>query len=332
MTTNLKILHIAPVNSNGELPTFLRHQIVSLSERSESQVITFRAIDLKFKNPIKTGKILKTFFLRIRTSEVDIIHAHWGSLLGFITALAKPRRIPMVITLRGSDVNKVESENWLSNTLRRSLTRYAVSHANFCIFVSSQLYDTYNKKLKNVAIIPDGTPLEIFKHESKVVARNSLNWSLDTKYIVFYCGGRPFDKNLILAMESIGILRKRFSPLEFIIIETELSQEEIAVTLSASDVLLFTSLQEGSPNIVREAIACGCPVVSVNVGDVEKWVDLSRSGQICHYDSECLSLALFKVIKEKQAADSSVAQEYSLKKSAERILDVYLKSENSNGH
>lgn len=321
----MKILHVAPVNSNGDLPIFLRHQIVSLSEKFDSEIITFRASDLNFKYPIRTGRTLKTFFLKIRKSEVDIIHAHWGSLLGFVTALATPRRIPMVITLRGSDVNKVGSENWLKNISRRSLTKYAINHANFCIFVSSKLYDSYNKKLKNLAIIPDGTPLEIFKTEAKVKARNSLNWSLDTNYIVFYCGKRPFDKNLILAMETIEILKTKLSKVEFIIIETDLSQNKLAVILCAADVLLFTSLQEGSPNIVREAIACGCPVVSVNVGDVKKWVDLSRSGQICEYDAQDLSSALIKVIREKQVSDFSIAQEYSVKKSAEQIIDVYYK-------
>ena len=327
----MKILHIVPVNSSGGLPTFLYHQISSLSEQSEAQILTFRGNDLKFKNPMKSCKTVITFLIRVRNSDADVIHAHWGSLLGFLTVIAAPKRVPTVLTLRGSDVNKVVSESWLGNTLRRFLSRYAVSHASFCIFVSSQLYESCNKYLTSFEIIPDGTPLEIFKPESKEVARNLLDWSHENVYIIFYCGGRPADKNLILAMESIGLLRKKTPNLKFIVIENDLSQKTIATMLAAADVLLFTSLSEGSPNIVREAIACGCPVVSVRVGDVETWVVLSRAGQICQYDAESLSLALGKVIEERQIADSSIALEYSVQKSTERILDVYLDLENTNG-
>ena len=327
----MKILHIAPVNSSGGLPTFLNHQINSLGEQSEVQILTFRGNDLNLKNPIRACKVVRTFLINVRNTNADVIHAHWGSLLGFLTVIAAPKRVPTVLTLRGSDVNKAVSENWLDNTLRRYLSRYAVSRASFCIFVSSQLYDSCSKYLKNFEVIPDGTPLEIFRPESKEVARNLLDWSHENSYIIFYCGGRPADKNLILAMESIELLRKKIKSLEFIVIENNLSQKTIATMLAAADALLFTSLSEGSPNIVREAIACGCPVVSVRVGDVEKWVDLSRAGQICQYDAECLSSALGKVIEERQIANSSIALEYSVQKTTERILDVYLNLESSNG-
>ena len=84
--------------------------------------------------------------------------------------------------------------------------------------------------------------------------------------------------------------------------------------------------------MVREAIACGCPVVSVSVGDVERWVNLSSAGQICEYDAQSLSLALEKVIGENQMANSRIALEYSVEKTTERILDIYLNLVSNNGH
>ena len=238
----------------------------------------------------------------------------------------------MVLTLRGSDINIAKSENWFENTLRRSLSRYAIDRANFCIFVSDQLHDSCDVKLTNFAIIPDGTPLQIFTPQAKNEARNLLFWSKENAYVLFYCGGRPVDKNLSLAMQSIEILKKKFVNLEFIIIENNLNQYELATFLSAADVFLFTSLSEGSPNMVREAIACGCPVVSVRVGDVEKWVDMSRAGQICGYDAEIIGSALEKVIIENQVANSEIAREYSVEKSTERILNIYSSLVRANGN
>jgi len=45
------------------------------------------------------------------------------------------------------------------------------------------------------------------------------------------------------------------------------------VWLNASNVLLLTSLHEGSPTVVKEALACGLPVVSVDVGDVAERIE-----------------------------------------------------------
>lgn len=332
MTQNLKVLHIVPVHGNGGLPTFLRHQIDSLGEQTETLVLSFRGVDLKFKTPIKSLKNILTFIHNVRSSRADVIHAHWGSLLGFLTVMAVPKEIPVVLTLRGSDVNKAKSEKWFENTLRRRLSRCAIRQANFCIFVSAQLYDSCDTKLTNFAIIPDGTPLQIFKPRSKVETRKLLFWSQESKYILFYCGGRPVDKNLSLAKDSIEILKKKIDNLEFIIIESAFSQIELASMMASADAFLFTSLNEGSPNIVREAIACGCPVVSVSVGDVERWVNLSGVGQICDYDAQSLSLALEKVVGENQMANSNIALEYSVEKTSERILDIYLKLVSNNGH
>jgi teichuronic acid biosynthesis glycosyltransferase TuaC len=45
---------------------------------------------------------------------------------------------------------------------------------------------------------------------------------------------------------------------------------EVPIWINASDVLLLTSAHEGSPNIVKEALACNVPVVSVDVGDIRE--------------------------------------------------------------
>lgn len=327
----MRILHIAPVNSNGDLPTFLNHQINSLNELTESHLFLFKGSDLTIRNPIESLKTVVRFWRVVRNSEADVIHAHWGSILGFLTTITAPKRVPIVLTLRGSDVNTVNSENRISNFLRQSLSRYAVSHATFCIFVSDQLYQASQKNLTNFAIISDGTSLDIFKPQPKVSARKLLDWPEENTYVLFYCGGRPVDKNLSLAVESVEILKEKIRNVVFIVIESNLSQKQLANMFAAADVFLFTSLSEGSPNVVREAIACGCPVVSVDVGDVEKWVLKSDAGQVCKYNAKSLAFAMTKVIEEGQVANSEIAFDFSLQKSASRIFDVYLKVRNNNG-
>ena len=50
------------------------------------------------------------------------------------------------------------------------------------------------------------------------------------------------------------------------------------------DILVLTSYFEGSPNIVKEAISCGLPVISVDVGDVKEQIDGIDNCQNYHND------------------------------------------------
>jgi teichuronic acid biosynthesis glycosyltransferase TuaC len=319
----LKILHIAPVNSMGELPTFLQHQINSLNEFTESDLLPFRGSNLTKGHPIEALKAVFKFWRVVRNSEADVIHAHWGSILGFLTAFTKRRQSLMVLTLRGSDVNKSKDENSMIHHARRTLTKFAIHRSDYKIFVSDQLKCAVNPVSTNVRVIPDGISLDIFRPISKNKAREILGWDQNSTYVVFHCGQRPLSKNIKLATQTIDKVKLYYPLLQFIVFENDLSQQELSLRFAAADALLFTSHAEGSPNVIREAIACGCPVVSVNVGDAKIWIEASDAGAICHYDSTELSNSLYNVINRKQRANHKVALGYSTTSVAESIVGIY---------
>jgi teichuronic acid biosynthesis glycosyltransferase TuaC len=319
----LKILHIAPVNSNGDLPTFLNHQINSLNELTESHLFLFKGSDLTIRNPIESLKTVVRFWRVVRNSEADVIHAHWGSILGFLTAFTKRKRSLMVLTLRGSDLNKSKSESHIVHHSRRTLTKIAVRHSDYMIFVSDQLKRSVNSVGANTKVIPDGISLDIFRPISKNKARKILGWDQNFPYVVFHCGLRPLAKNLELAAQTMEKVKLRHPHLQFIVFENDLSQHELSLMFAGADALLFTSHAEGSPNVIREAIACGCPVVSVNVGDAKRWIDASGAGATCVYDPTELSNSLCDVISRKQRANHKIAVDYSLNSVAKSIVGIY---------
>ena len=321
---SIKILHIAPTDSYGKIPVWLSNQLNSLAESEFiPKVVGFRGSSISLVKPFSSLKQISKILWVVFSSRETIIHAHWGSLLGFLTAIANVKRKPLILTLRGSDVNHVLSESKMKYKLKFFLTKVAVSQAHFVIYVSKNLYEKIPKKSNDSAIIPDGTPTEIFFQTSQSSAQSKLGWSSDSKYIVFHSGRRPIEKNLALAQDTIRILNKQIDNLNFIVIQNDQDQSQLADIFRAADILLFTSTSEGSPNVVREAIACGCPVVSVDVGDVKQWINLCSVGKICEADPVHLSTAILEIFEKRSRVDSSIVHFFSLQKSLESLLNVY---------
>ena len=195
---------------------------------------------------------LKGLKRAIFASRPDLIHAHYG-LSGLLANLQ--RQVPVVTTYHGSDINDRKV---------RPLSRLSIHLSAFNIFVSRKILDIVSPKDK-FALIPCGINLEDYPEMDKNQARLRMHLSVTEKYVLF---SGAFDnpvKNASLAKEAV-------SGLESVkLIELKgYSRTEVAALMYAADALLMTSLTEGSPQVIKEALACGCPIVSVDVGDVKE--------------------------------------------------------------
>jgi glycosyltransferase involved in cell wall biosynthesis len=99
---------------------------------------------------------------------------------------------------------------------------------------------------------------------------------------------------------------------------------EVAVWLNASDVLLLTSLHEGSPTIIKEALACDRPVVAVDVGDVRERIQEVEGCHLALPNAESLAAKLHLVHGgPRRVAGRIKVQELSLKSVALRLEEFY---------
>jgi teichuronic acid biosynthesis glycosyltransferase TuaC len=116
--------------------------------------------------------------------------------------------------------------------------------------------------IKKAIIIPNGVNLNIVKP----VLLNSVQ--SNQKAVLFAADPKRYAKNFPLAKEAVSMVENYNINLKVIY---SLSHSEVLKEINKADILLVTSRWEGSPNIIKEAMACNCPVVTTNVGDV-KWL------------------------------------------------------------
>lgn len=271
--------------------------------------------------------------LRHKISEFkpDVIHAHYG--LSCLVANLATRRVPVVSTYHGSDINQPKI---------RPLSKLAIGLSAWNIFVSKR-----NMALvgavdgKKASLTPCGVSLSEDQLRSREEARKALGWKADEKKVLFAGAFDNAVKDPELAKEVIASLNDRMSrehcslnePLSLNDVELiELkgyTREEVNRLMCACDCLLMTSKTEGSPQVNKEAMACGCPVVTIDVGDVRERLDgvsgcyvVDRGASIV----DRLAIAIEKAIAFKGKTNGrEKILEYGLSNEqvAQKIMDIY---------
>lgn len=253
----IKVLIVCSGNA-GYISPFIIEQADSLKELGiniDFYLIQGKGIIGYLKNYFAYKKKIKQF-------KPDLVHAHYG-LSGLFAALQ--RRIPVITTFHGNDINPINKIGH-STVKRISLFSFlALKFSSHNILVSQELFQI-SKQKKGFSIIPCGVKMDVFFERPKNEAREALNLNDDKKHILFSSSFNNPVKNYPLAKKAIDQIDNS------VLIEMKgYTRNQIALLFSSCDVLLVTSNNESGPLVVKEAMACGCPIVSTDVGDV-KWV------------------------------------------------------------
>ena len=185
----------------------------------------------------------------------DVVHAHYG-LCGLFANLQ--RKVPVVTTYHGSDIN---------NRVVRLFSHSSMRLSAWNIFVSQRTLDLA-KPENHFSLLPCGVDLSETQKAPKSKARQELGLDNNKEYVLFAGAFDDAVKNAPLAKETASLLQENVVLLEL----KGYSREEVTLLMCAADAFLMTSFSEGSPQVIKEALACGCPIVSVDVGDVRERV------------------------------------------------------------
>lgn len=202
----------------------------------------------------------------LRSSGADLIHAHYG--ISGIAGLLAAGRKPLIVSFMGTDLLGSHSSGGRTGAVSRLLAfinrKLARRYYSLSIVKSSEMQ---GRLLRNTshALIPNGVDLGTFAPLDRAGVRQRLNLDQNGFLVLFPAGRNNPEKNFSLASEASEMLRERGFTLMDV---NSASREEMNLLINAADLLLVTSFHEGSPNIVKEAMACCCPVVSTAVGDI----------------------------------------------------------------
>ena len=208
------------------------------------------------------GYLKNVFRLRsvIKKNRPAIIHAHY-SLSGFLASLTLPKA-PVVVSLMGSDIQM--------NKFWRYLIRINIKLFWSKIIVKSDKMKNHLALDKKIEVIPNGVNLDTFYPIDNLDARNKLKWEVSKKYILFAANPNRHEKNFDLFQKAFNTLN--VNNVEFKVLQN-VNHQDIPVMMNASNVVALSSKWEGSPNVIKEALACNRPIVSTDVGDVSLLFD-----------------------------------------------------------
>jgi glycosyltransferase involved in cell wall biosynthesis len=175
-----------------------------------------------------------------------------------------------------------------------------------------------NRKIgfRDFEVIPNGVNMEYFGKYNSDDEKKFLGWDASKIHILFPSNPERFEKNYDLAKDALKILNNSEDySLHYL---KNIPYNSIPNYFYASDLVLLTSKWEGSPNVIKEAMACNKPIVSTEVGDIRWLLDGLKGCYISRHDANELAL------KIKLAKDFS--NKYKLTTGRNRIYELNLDS------
>lgn len=209
--------------------------------------------------------------LRKKIKEVspDIIHAHYG-LCGIVSVLATNK--PIVTTFHNG-----ETLHKFINFICSLFSKWA-AHV---VYVAQHIYDKCIFKSKKYTILPCGVEMPDMNITPYNEAREKLGWEADKKYILFGGNFKNLRKNYPLLKEALELLgRKGIEVVEM----KGFSREECVLRMSACDLFALPTKSEGSPQALKEAMACNCPIIATDVADIKHLLGDLEGHYICSFD------------------------------------------------
>ncbi len=250
------------------------------------------------------------FWRTILRSKYDVVHAHYVQS-GAVARLQW--RSPVILTHHGSDVLSQSWEATLSHLLHPLFDRVIV--------VSKEMWQVF--KDDRTVVIPGGINLEDMRPMPQAEAREELGLPPD-KPLILWAGQywQPV-KRFSMTKQAVALVQEQCPEAELVVVANE-PHRVMPLYMNACDAIVLTSYTEGSPTVIKEAMACNLPVVSVDVGDVAEVVEGVEGCHIVEPNAPAVAEGLLQVLSKRQRTQGrGRVAHLDSRLVSQRVVDVY---------
>ena len=276
----MKILFVSSGKNKNEVSTIVKNQGESLQKigmEIEYFIIKDRGIRGYLSNIPKLRK-------HIKSNRFDTIHAHY-SKSAYVATLASFRLgVPVICSLMGSDIQAGKLETQIISFFYKKLWKQTIVKS-----------ERMKKQIgfKKAKVLPNGVNFDRFIYLQKSEAQDLVGFDKEKKNIIWVSNPDRYEKNYKLAVDAVNLLNNPEIKLNIV---NGIAHQDIPKYMYAADMLLLTSLWEGSPNVIKEAMACNLPIVSTDVGDVKNLIENIEGCFICDYNVENMTQLIKQAI------------------------------------
>jgi len=302
----LVVTHMYPSREHPENGIFVQQQVASLQR--EGVDVDVLNVDVK-----KSKWLYPWSFIplqrQVLTHQYDLVHAHYV----FAGVVARSQfRFPVVLTHHGDEA----FYGWQA-LLCRLMSRLV----DKTIVVTELIKKSIG--LESSAVIPCGVDFDIFKPMDKHWAREQLGLSADKKLVLFVGNYPEWRKRFDIVQDAVAQLKTRGTDVELVVAYKQ-TYEKVPLYMNACDVIVLPSEREGSPQVVKEAMACNLPIVSVDVGDVPDVLAGVEGCYVSPRDPTSIAEKLALILEGCERTDGrEKTRRYELSSIARQIVEVY---------
>lgn len=319
---NTEVLFVAAYLESDKTSNYTMPFIDRQFESLKNENLKIRPFSLKIhKTKLNYFRSIKLITNIVRKHKISIIHAHY-LYVAIPCIFCKDTRV--VLSLMGTDVLGDVGKGFkikLKNVFSKILAYLILPKCDAIIVKSKEMEQMVFHN--NIHVIPNGVDFTKFRPISKIEAKKRLNLNTKSKIILFAGDPERTRKNYKLALQVHKLLSKKYNDTLLLPLK-DIPHNDIPIYLNSATCLLVTSFNEGSPNIVKEALACDTPVVSVDVGDISERVIGLELCAVCGFDAVQLSKKVANIFEsEKRPVYRDKVQYLDQKYIAKKIIDLY---------
>jgi glycosyltransferase involved in cell wall biosynthesis len=347
---NVEVIHVQA--DAGEL----LHEPVIIKKNSEGNltetIVLFKRSYLRFAGKLLSFLRYKKLFKEQvkkyieRNGLPDIVHVHVPMKAGIIGLWVKKKyKVPYIVTEHWTIYNSNDDDAYESRSfVFRKFTRTIFENSKLFLPVSENLGEVICKKVISIpfTVVHNVVNTKYFNYKSPkdndpftFIHVSTLNDQKNPYAIIeaFLSFNKIYPSSkLIIAGEVHGdlfdyILEKRLSksPVQFLGL---VSYPEVAKLMQQSHAFILFSLYENMPCVILEALCCGLPVITSNVGGIPEVINENNGIVISVYEKEALQKAMIDLYNNyhkynKEKISSDAIAKFSYETIGKKIQDIY---------